>query len=416
VSAFDDLYASVLKERQERGDMPGRRRGDLSTPPGLTPSEAFDLTNIAAALELARRNEGLPLPEEYALPDYPGQMLELRVQGVEVGSHGLTGSGRDTAYLAQTTIDGAGAPRVRIEPRRVLRDVVAERAALSAWGKEIPVGVKAFDDRFLIRARSKRAAALFLKPELVAALTVVRKSLVDITVQPENNRTLVEVRVRVDSAREAGPAVALARAAHAAADRLARTPGGFADEAEAKTLTPEQLRQLVLRVQESTSFLAGQVERQGDGVEARFELDRPEGLKGILRIEATSETTVRTSLKGDLLSPPDKTAVLSPEVGVLKKALGLLDPKVGDDAIDKAFLIEGPADVARIALCDRSAVLRLAGRGCTLTVDKSGMSIVVPSVPAEDAAFLEVTAAVIAAWREAAMRNAGFTGYAVERE
>ncbi len=114
------------------------------------------------------------------------------------------------------------------------------------------------------------------------------------------------------------------------------------------------------------------------------------------------------SFRGEL--PHDDRArrtTLTPELGVLKRAKGLVDTKVGDALLDRAFLIEGDAARARLALADPSASLRLAGRGAALTVDGAGLDVRVPDVPLDDSALLEVVLAALACWRGAALRAAG---------
>lgn len=404
MSGFDDLYAAVLVDRNRRAqsfDQSGR-------PANLSALEALDLRRIGVALDAARRNEGRPIPEHYALPDYPGQVLELRVAGAPIGSHGLVGTSGDQLYQAQTACDGA-APALRVEPRRFLRSARDDVDADSAWGPEQPLGVKAFDRRFLVRCRSRRAVGAFLTDEVVGALGEVKRDLVVVAVRAEAGRTLVEVKVEVEGATAAAPAVALARAAHAAAAQLASAPGGFGDDGPAtRTLEPAALTALVERVRESTSFLAGHAERVGNGVEARFELDRPEGIGCVFRLEPDGKGAARATLRAGLAAPPARPATLSPEVGVLARARGLMDPKVGDPALDRAFLIEGDVETARLALMDPSASLRLVGRGATLGVDGEGFLVDVPSFVADAASILEVTAACVAAWRAAALMNAGF--------
>lgn len=404
MSCFDDLYAAVLVDRNRRAqsfDQSGR-------PASLSALEALDLRRIGVALDAARRNEGRPIPEHYALPDYPGQSLGLRLGGEEIGSHGLAGAAGEASYLAQTSCDGA-APALRVEPRRLLRTARDDVDADAVWGPEQPLALKAFDRRFIVRCRSRRAVGAFLTDDVVRSLFEVKGDLVAVTVRADAGRTHVEVKVRVDGSPAAAPAVALARAVHAAAVHLARAPGGFGDDGPAReALDPAALKSLLERVRESTSFLAGHAERVGDGVEARFELDRPEGIACVFRIEPDGEQAARATLRGGLAAPPARTAKLSPEVGVLARARGLMDPKVGDPALDRAFLIEGDVEIARLALRDPSAALRLAGRGGTLAVDGEGFVIDVPPFAADEASLLEVTAACVAAWRAAALMNAGF--------
>lgn len=405
MSGFDDLYAAVLAERA-RLDQGHAEAGQRVS---VTPLEALDIRRIGAALDRARREEGKPIPEHYALPDYPGSSTwDLRLGGKPIGGHRLIGATGRQTYVAETSCEGA-APALCIEPRRLLRRTRDDIEAGEAWGPEQPLGAKAFDRRFIVRCRSRRAVDAFLTDDVVWTLADVKGDLVAVTVRAHEGRTQVEVKVEVDGSPAAAPAVALARAAHAAAARLASAPGGFGDDgATSDGLDPTVTRALVEQLRESTSFLAGLVERVGDGVEARFELDKPEGLACVFRLEQAEERTVRATLRGRLAAPSPRTAKLSAEVGALARARGLLDPKLGDPALDRAFLIEGDLATARHALRDPTAALRLVGRGATLAVDAEGFSVVVPPFAANEAAILEVTAACIAAWRAAALANAGF--------
>lgn len=405
MSAFDELYAIAVEARRQDT---GGRRGSVG------PLELFDLRSIGAALEEARQSEGQPLPEHYSLPDYAGQAASLTIDGVEVGSHGLAVIDGDTCYQATAGTDGV-TPALLVKPRRWLRPIDDERDAWTSFGSEQRTGSRALDGALVIRAASLRAAAVFLTPELIEQLVRLGSSVKSVAVRPEAGRTFVEVLVQVRDAARAGPAVALARAAFFAMQKLVATPGGFAEAAEATALDLDDVLALVERVKDAVSFLAGHVARVGDGVEARLELDAPAGLHALLRIEPVAERELRATFRGDVPLPDvTREARLSPEVGFLKRAQGLFDPKVGDAALDRAFLIEGDVALARLALADPSAALRLAGRGGSLGVDAAGLTARVPRLPLDDDALLEVALAFIACWREAALKAAGFAAAARE--
>lgn len=402
MSAFDELYR--VAQEAKRRDGGGLRRDGWQGTVGTI--ETFDLERIGAALDSARQSEGQPLPEHYVLPDYPGQAAPLRIDGTEVGTHGLIVVEGDTLYQAHSTVDGV-TPALQLRAHRWFLPMPAEQSFV-AFGEVQATGEKRFDRAFHLRATSRAAAVAFLTPPLVEQLMRVGGDVVSITVRPELGRTGCEVRVEVSSARQATPAIALARAAHAATETLVGTPGGFVATSGAHALAPDQLLALVERVRDTVSFLAGHVARVGDGVEARLELDRPSGLASVLRIEPANTSAVRVSFRGEL--PHDDRArrtTLTPELGVLKRAKGLVDTKVGDALLDRAFLIEGDAARARLALADPSASLRLAGRGAALTVDGAGLDVRVPDVPLDDSALLEVVLAALACWRGAALRAAG---------
>lgn len=412
MSAFDELYEAAMAEKRKDPLFGGRfSRGGLDTTLGTV--EDFDLRGIANALERARASEGQPLPEHYALPDYPGQTAPLRMAGVEVGSHGLTLIEGVTCYQSVTGVDGV-TPALQLRARRWFTSESTDEIFL-AFGDLQTTGVRGFDRAFGIRAASRGAAVALLTPALVEQLVRVGSDLVSVTLRPEQGRTYCEVRVEVQGATKAEPAIALARAAHAATEKLVRTPGGFVSTAEAHALTMEEIRALVSKVRDTVSFLAGHVERVGDGVEARLELDEPAGMHAILRLEPVGPRALRATFRGDL-RPTDTTREtrLSPELGFLQKLRGLSDPKVGDPALDKAFLVVGERAMARLAVADASAALRLAGRRGTLTIDGAGFHVDVPSLPVDDAVLLEVTLAAVSCWRQAALTSAGFVEAAIE--
>ncbi|OGQ16032.1 MAG: hypothetical protein A2138_03685 [Deltaproteobacteria bacterium RBG_16_71_12] len=250
---------------------------------------------------------------------------------------------------------------------------------------------------------------MFLTPELIEQLVRLGSKVVSVAVRPEAGRTFVDVLVEVKDAARAEPAIALARAAFFATQKLVTTAGGFAEASEGTALDLDDVLALVERVKDTVSFLAGHVARVGDGVEARLELDEPAGLHAVLRIEPAAPRELRATFRADVPLPHvAKETRLSPEVGFLRRLQGMLDPKVGDPALDRAFLIEGEVALARLALADPTAALRLAGRGASLGIDGAGLTARVPRLPLDDEALLEVVLATIACWREAALKAAGF--------
>ncbi|MBI1944134.1 MAG: hypothetical protein HYS27_00485 [Deltaproteobacteria bacterium] len=404
MSAFDELYAIAAEAKRREGG--GHRRDGWQGSIGAL--EMFDLRRISDALEAARQSEGQPLPEHYALPDYPGQAASLAIDGKTVGSHGLTLVDGDTCYQATAGVDGV-TPALQVRPRRWLRPIGDEREAWTQFGDVQRTGAKALDRALVIRATSRRAAAVFLTPALIEQLVRLGSQVRSVTVRPEAGRTFVEVLVEVRDAARAEPGIALARAAYFAMQTLVATPGGFAEASEAAALELDDVLALVERVKETVAFLAGHVARVGDGVEARLELDEPAGLHAVLRVEPAAARELRATFRGDLPLPHITRATrLEPEVGFLKRAQGLVDPKVGDAALDRAFLIEGDVALARVALADPMAALRLAGRGGSLAIDAAGLSARVPRLALDDDALLEVVVALVASWREAALVAAGF--------
>jgi hypothetical protein len=397
MSAYDDLFAAIVQPSIDKAAHP-----DLA---GLVGAEisALELKRIAKALEIARANEGQALPEQYWLPDYPGQMTDLSVDGVVVGSHGLTLVEGHEVYSASFEVVGRALPLL-VRRRRLLRGAVEELQLAHRFGSIQRLGLETFDRSFLLRCSSRAAAVAFLTDEFVNALVSAGRDLVDVVVLPDE-KSAVSVRVRVDGAKSAAGAIALARATFKAARLVA--PKVFVASGEARELSHGDVLDLVQRVRDATSFLAGDVERVGEGVEARLLLDEPEELEARLRLEVVDDG-LRLSFRGALPVAPRKPVTLSPEVGVWKKALGLVDPKVGDEALDRAFLVDGDLDAAKLVLTERNAALRLCGRGAVLSAAPEGFGVAVACLPREDEAVLDVVVASISAWREAALACAGF--------
>jgi hypothetical protein len=390
-SGFDDLLHNVLASR-----------GVDKRPNAI---EMVDLGRIAKALERARTSEGQALPEEYWLPEYPGQMCDLQVDGVVVGSHGLTIVDGHEVYNADFEVAGQALPLL-VRRRRFLRGAVEELQLANKFGSIQRLGIDELDRHFLLRCSSRSAAVAFLTDDFLHALVQIGRDLVDVVVLPDA-KSVVKVRVRVDSAKAAAGAIALARATFAAARLVA--PKNYVASSDARELSNGDVIDLVQRVRDATSFLAGDVERVGEGVEARLLLEEPDELEARLRVEVV-DGGLRISFRGALPVAPKKPVTLSPEVGVWKKALGLVDPKLGDAALDRAFLVEGDVDAARLVLTEKTAALRLCGRGAVLSAGKEGFGVVVESLPREDEAVLDVVVASITAWREAALACAGFAG------
>lgn len=407
MGAFDDLYQAAMEVSLGNPENALDKLGHAASK--LTAAEQFDLPRIARALEAARASEGQPLPEHYFLPDYPGQSAPLRIDGIEVGNHAVALIDGDTCYQATTFVSGV-TPALQLRPRRWFRPSDDEGRFHASFGEIQRTGSKALDRALMVRAVSRRAATVFLTPGLIERAVRLGSRLVSVALRPEAGRTFVETVVEVEHARKAEPAIALARAAHAAALKLVETPGGFAETAQAAVLGAEEIRALVTQVKDSVSFLAGHVERVGDGVEARLELDEPAGLHAVLRLEPTGPRELRATFRGDVPLPGlTREVKLSPQVGILKKLKGLNDPKVGDGTLDQALLIEGDVALARLVLADAAAALRVSGRGGALALDGAGLHVRVPSVPVEGEALLEVVVASVALWREAVLRCAGFT-------
>lgn len=408
MSAFDELYQKTL-DAHGRGEKRANWRHIGDSSPTLGPVATFDVWQISKALEAARQSEGQPLPEQYVLPDYPGQSAVLRIDGDEVGSHGLTVIEGETCYQATSRVDGV-TPALQVRPRGWFRPTDDEGRYLASYGEIQRTGSQELDHAVMVRGASRRAAVVFLTPELIEALVRLGSKVVSVSVRPEAGGTFVETLVEVKSAPKAEPAIVLARAAHAAMVKLVSTPGGFAETAEATVLGIEEIRALVTQVKDSVSFLAGHVERVGDGVEARLELDQPTGLHAVLRIEPTGARELRATFRGDIPLPQvTRETRLSPQVGFLKKVKGLADPKVGDPLLDNALLIEGDVTLARLVLSDGAAALRLAGRGASLALDGAGLHVRVPRLPLEGDALLEGVIASVALWREAVLKCAGFS-------
>ena len=98
---------------------------------------------------------------------------------------------------------------------------------------------------------------------------------------------------------------------------------------------------------------------------------------------------------------------MRPQVSTLEKARGLFDKKIGDRALDDAFLVTGNLEAARLLASDANAALVLVGRGATLSLDGNGVHVRLDDLPDEDDALVDVVSACLALWRDAAHTHAG---------
>jgi hypothetical protein len=397
MSTYDQLIADARARKR-------RESADGKSSIGLV--EAFDLLRIARAIDRAREKEGQPLSAHEALPDYAGQTAALLRDGKKIGDHGLVMRDGDRHYLAHHFVAGRALPLLLCR-RSFWRAADQERSDLATFGDEVAIDVQGFARRFIVRCASSAQVKVLLTDELVGALMVARRVVRRVTLEPGLEGIHVDVLARADDGREAIPAIALARAVHAAVEAVASTAGGFVATARAEVSNEQRIPELLDDVRAATAFLGGHVERVGDAAEARMTLDEPAGWRGALRVAFAAGRSLSVTFDGELSPPFTSNVTLRPERSRLERARGLFDKKLGDPELDRAFLIEGNLDAARLLASETIAALALVSRGATLSLDANGVHVRIPDLPDEDEALLEATSASLALWRAAAHERAG---------
>lgn len=251
------------------------------------------------------------------------------------------------------------------------------------------------------RARARTRAPDVLRP---FALDEVEAAWpndgVRVAVQRINDRlSVLEVDVDV------GEGTECERAAHFAAllGRVALAvvdSGAVFSEARIDSRAPvEQLESLLQVLTASTSWLSGPAARVGDGVEARLELDEQPERPCIIRIDFDEQQRAVVKVQAPLRDTPEQTTTLSPQHGVVGAVLGLLDARIGDDAFDDAWHIDGDATRARILASADGEMHVLQRVQATVSWGPDGLDVRVPPMVFEAADVGDVVEACLRLWR-----------------
>jgi hypothetical protein len=359
---FDDDNASetarLIELARAAAAVSSRRDARLADTLSSLPSDASPLdVGGAPAIHFLRRRDGLFNAYDYcARIDLPGPLPRLLL---------LSGGAADVderSFGARTAFphDGLGR-RVRARTRApdVLRPFALDDV-LAAWPKQaVRVAVQRINDRL----------------------------------------SVLEVDVDVEGGTRCEPAATLAALLGRIALAVVGSGAAFS-EARVDARTPvEQLESLLQVLTTSTSWLSGPAARVGDGVEARLELDEQPERPCIIRIDFDEQQRVVVKVQAPLRDTPERTTTLSPQHGVVGAVLGLLDTRVGDDAFDDAWHIDGDAARARVLAHAEGDMLVLRRVQATVSWGPDGLDLRAPPMPFEASDVGDVVEACLRLWR-----------------
>jgi hypothetical protein len=251
----------------------------------------------------------------------------------------------------------------------------------------------------LVRARTRAPDVLrpFALDDVLAAWP---KAAVRVAVQRINDRlSVLEVDVDVGPGTDCEGAAALAVLLGRIALAVVSSGATFS-EARVDTRAPvEQLESLLQVLTNSTSWLSGPAARVGDGVEARLELDELPERPCIIRVDFDAQQRAVVKVQAPLRDTPEKTTTLSPQHGVVGAVLGLLDQRVGDNAFDDAWHIDGDVERARVLSHAEGDMLALRRVQATVSWGPDGLDVRVPPMAFEASDVGDVVEACLRLWR-----------------
>jgi putative FmdB family regulatory protein len=338
------------------------------------------------------------------------------VDGKERGSHGGRRVLARDVYEVSATVDGS------------LPDLFAETFAFRATGladrPDHPARVQpgerrriAVDGVAVWSDGQGFAHALLDAPAVAAAMRALGDRLQTIRVSRRPGRQQTDVAVT--TAWLPAPCIALAEALVRAADdvvaRALRFPLAyrrddgielFASREPSSAAVEDVMRAVAGR----TAWLAGETARRGDAVEARVSLVEGAGEHaGVIRVHMLDATAASTeiALEGELPFVAGAPLYLAPERGVTGFLSSLFEEKVGDAAIDDAFLVRGNVchAHAQCVLSAKDALLALPD--ATVEVGDGRIAALVPRARRTPAELLRSLDSVVDLWRCAVIARHG---------
>lgn len=222
----------------------------------------------------------------------------------------------------------------------------------------------------------------------------------------------------VVSVRREKPALGLDLAAmlvRAVDDLLARTTV-FADAALAKVAeahvepSADVLARLVARLDDMTSWVAGHAARVGDAVEARLVLtEAGVEMPGTLRIawRDSTATVVDATLDAALPGVPWAPLHLTPQASLVDRIRAIAETRVGDAALDAAFVTTGDPRHATLLGPARDVVLRRVVDRARFELSENRLRVLVPPAPRVGDELTSLCADLLEIWRRVTIARMG---------
>lgn len=365
-----------------------------------TAEHARWLANVQAQGEAAARKSaarGQVLAD--TLSSVPSQSTPFQIDGAHAihylrKSEGFLGS---FDYCARVDIKG-------VLPRFVLHTLGrGDTGDAATFGPQRRMQQRSFGPVVTARTRAPDLLRAFDNDLIIGELSGL--SLRAQFTQHSDRLGVLEVDAGVGNGRRCERAAA--KAAQLASVCLALVGQSFTERDDSQKATPEQLESLLGTLSTSVTWLSGPVARVGDGVEARLALDEQVELPCSLRLDVKGDQTGSMYFRGPLQAPPDRVTKLAPQEGFFERLAGLVDAKVGIDAFDDAWLVDGPREGAVEMAAAEGEVLRLRRLLGHVELGPEGLVVRIPRFEVDDENLVDAVGSALSLWRVLVRRRHG---------
>ncbi len=365
-----------------------------------TAEHARWLANVQAQGEAAARRSGARgqvLAD--TLSSVPSQSTTFDVDG----AHGIHYLRKDVGLL--TSFDYCARVDVKgVLPRFVLHTLGrGAKDDAVVFGPQRRLQQRSFGPGLTARTRAPDLLRAFDNELIIGELGGL--SLRAQFVQHSDRLGVVEVDVGVGNGRSCERAAS--KAMQVAQVCLAMVGQSFTERDDSGKPAPEQVEALLGTLSMSVTWLSGPVARVGDGVEARLALDEQQDLPCALRLDVDANNIGALYFRGPLRAPPSKLTKISPQEGFFERLRGLVDAKVGNDAFDDAWLVDGDRASGALLAAAEGEMLRLRRLQGSVELGPEGLVVRVPSFEVDETGVLDAAGSALSLWRQLVLRGHG---------
>lgn len=329
---------------------------------------------------------------------------DLVVDGWRRGVHYTQGA----EYVC--SIDVAGElPRLLVEPRGI------GASGREAVGVRQPFGLPELDGPLVATSTGLDfPKALVRRPDVRDGWLAAARALRFVELSaPVVGQTGLVVSVARTAAE---PGLDLAAVVLRALDDLLARKTVFADASLAKIAetrvepSAEVLAGLVAQLDAMTSWVGGHAARVGDAVEARLVLtEAGVEMSGTLRVAWRDETAtiVDATLDAALPGVPWAPLHLTPQASLVDRIRAIAETRVGDEAIDAAFVTTGDPRHATLLGPSRDVVLRRVMDKARFELSENRLRVLVPPAPRVGDELTSLCADLLEIWRRVTIARMG---------
>jgi hypothetical protein len=334
----------------------------------------------------------------------PLRAADFVVDGELRGGHWPEARDDGKRYVASVRLRGS-LPHLLIEPR-------SRPTERPRHGVRVPTGTDSVDRR----CRTWTTGAGF--PSRLLALDAAREGVtfggfrfLEVSNEAEHYSALTVACARHEET------LILAEAVVPIADALIERRSVFPDILRERTgvgsdepVSPETVERLTAHVTDSLSWASGHAARSGDAIEAHLRLDEGEDLRATLRVpwQDAGATLLGVSLDAKLPFTEYGELELWAESKALKSRLrGLVEPRLGDEALDDALHVKGAIDRAPEVLATKDLCLRLATEDGRVKLSGNQLIVHVPAAARSHEELHAILSDVALLWRRLVLARTG---------